>query len=102
LRRKVWQFADFEKIKNIIKDNKEIGIEFVSCSSFSDCSRIHRILAGKQFRSFVLAQELLNLHESQMIIFDVFVHFGTLIAWCLFFGKIFLKYYGRSLKHLRH
>jgi hypothetical protein len=48
---KVWLFIGFEKINRIIK-NKEIGIEFISCSSFSNSSRIHRILTSKQFRPF--------------------------------------------------
>ena len=39
----------------------------------------------------VLAQELLNLHESQMIIFDVFVHFGTLISVVFVFWKDILE-----------
>jgi undecaprenyl-diphosphatase len=35
----------------------------------------------------VLAQELLNLHDPQMIVFDVFVHFGTLISVVFVFWK---------------
>ena len=39
----------------------------------------------------VLAQELLNLHDPQMIIFDVFVHFGTLISVVFVFWKDILQ-----------
>jgi undecaprenyl-diphosphatase len=39
----------------------------------------------------VLAQELLNLHDPQMIIFDVFVHFGTLISVVFVFWKDILE-----------
>jgi undecaprenyl-diphosphatase len=35
----------------------------------------------------VLAQELLNLHGSQMIVFDVAVHFGTLISVVIIFWR---------------
>jgi len=39
----------------------------------------------------VLAQELLNLHDPQMLIFDVFVHFGTLISVIFIFWKDLLE-----------
>jgi undecaprenyl-diphosphatase len=39
----------------------------------------------------VLMQELLNLHDPQMIIFDVFVHFGTLISVVFVFWKDLLE-----------
>ncbi|MCX6120680.1 MAG: undecaprenyl-diphosphate phosphatase [Ignavibacteriales bacterium] len=39
----------------------------------------------------VLVQELLNLHDPQMIIFDVFVHFGTLISVVFVFWKDLLE-----------
>jgi undecaprenyl-diphosphatase len=39
----------------------------------------------------VLAQELLNLHNRQMLIFDVFVHFGTLISVVFVFWKDILE-----------
>lgn len=39
----------------------------------------------------VLLQELLNLHDPQMIIFDVFVHFGTLISVVFVFWKDLLE-----------
>jgi undecaprenyl-diphosphatase len=35
----------------------------------------------------VLAQELLNLHDKQMMAFDVFVHFGTLMSVVFVFWK---------------
>jgi undecaprenyl-diphosphatase len=35
----------------------------------------------------VLAQSLLNLHDPQLIMFDVFVHFGTLISVVAIFWK---------------
>jgi undecaprenyl-diphosphatase len=39
----------------------------------------------------VLMQELLNLHDPQMIIFDVFVHFGTLLSVVFVFWKDLLE-----------
>jgi undecaprenyl-diphosphatase len=39
----------------------------------------------------VLVQEILNLHDPQMIIFDVFVHFGTLISVVFVFWKDLLE-----------
>jgi undecaprenyl-diphosphatase len=39
----------------------------------------------------VLAQELLNLHDPNMMIFDVFVHFGTLISVVFVFWTDILK-----------
>ncbi len=39
----------------------------------------------------VLAQELLNLHDQQVIIFDVFVHLGTLISAMFVFRKDILE-----------
>jgi undecaprenyl-diphosphatase len=39
----------------------------------------------------VLAQELLNMHNSEMIVFDVFVHFGTLISVVFVFWKDILE-----------
>jgi undecaprenyl-diphosphatase len=39
----------------------------------------------------VLAQELLNLHDPQLIVFDVFVHFGTLISVVFIFWKDILE-----------
>ena len=39
----------------------------------------------------VLAQELFNLHSPQMIVFDVFVHFGTLISVVVVFWKDILE-----------
>jgi undecaprenyl-diphosphatase len=35
----------------------------------------------------VLAQQLLNLHDPQIVMFDVFVHFGTLISVAIVFWK---------------
>ena len=39
----------------------------------------------------VLAQELFNLHSPQIIVFDVFVHFGTLISVVVVFWKDILE-----------
>jgi undecaprenyl-diphosphatase len=39
----------------------------------------------------VLAQELLNLHDPEMVVFDVFVHFGTLISVVFVFWKDILE-----------
>jgi len=39
----------------------------------------------------VLMQELLNLHDPQLIIFDVFVHFGTLMSVVFVFWNDILK-----------
>jgi undecaprenyl-diphosphatase len=39
----------------------------------------------------VMAQELLNLHDPQMFVFDVFMHFGTLISVVVVFRKDILE-----------
>jgi undecaprenyl-diphosphatase len=46
----------------------------------------------------VLAQHLLNLHDSQIVAFDIFVHFGTLISIVLVFKKDIVEML-RSILH---
>jgi len=48
----------------------------------------------------VLVQELLNLHDPQMIVFDVFVHFGTLISVVFVFWKELLRILRSFIKAL--
>ncbi len=52
----------------------------------------------------VLAQQLLNLHDPQLLTFDVFVHFGTLISVVIIFWEDILgisRSFFKALTHLK-
>ena len=49
----------------------------------------------------VLAQQLLNLHNPQIVSFDVFVHFGTLISVVIVFWNDIIEILRSFIKALK-